>query len=185
MKMLNVIIFALASLIFFGCQEQNSILEPSSSFNNEVLTKKKPNSNTDIRSHYSKTYTINGKKGGKIRESHSWVDSLGNSIVMEATLNIPRGAFEGTLTFDIIFDLENLSVELYPSPFTFNKPVFLNLLFEGIDLSESDLNNMDFKYKSPDGKVYSVSYETKVIEQNYLEIIQAQLPHFSRYGWTR
>ncbi len=179
------LILALVSLTFFGCQQQDSPLEPAGSYNNGILSKKKTNTDTKIRSHYSKTYTINGKKGGRIREKHTWVDSTGNAIVMEATLTIPRGAFEGNLTFDIIFDLENLSVELYPSPYTFDKPVLLNLLFEGVDLTGTDLNNMDFKYKSSDGQVYSVVYESKIIESNYLEIVQAQLPHFSRYGWTR
>lgn len=192
MKKLIIIIAAFA-FILFGCQDENSLVEPSANFAVQNLTKGKPvknddltlNSNDDVRSHYAKTYTIDGKKGGRIRETHTWLDSSGNSVVMEAYLTIPRNAFEGKLTFDIIFDLENLSVELYPSPYTFDKPVLLDLLFEGVDLSGFDTSNMEFEYQSPDGTTYEVLYESKTIEANYLEVVQAQLPHFSRYGWTR
>ncbi len=50
-------------------------------------------------------------------------------LKLDAVLTIPDNAYSRRLTFDIIFDLETLGVELYPSPFTFDKPVILDLKF--------------------------------------------------------
>jgi hypothetical protein len=140
-----------------------------------------------FRSKYSKNYTIEGKKGGKIKESHKWIDENGNRMSLDAVLDIPQNAFKDTLTFDIIFDLENLSVELYPSPFTFDTPVFLDLKLEGIDLSEIDPEFLTFNYLSRDGSKEQVNFEKIKIDYNkkYLSVSKAELPHFSRYGWCR
>jgi len=196
-----VMFFVVTSFIFFGCQDENSLLEPSIHYKAENLTKKDKNGFTDWFnskslttstdngfSIYSKSYTINGKKGGTITESNFfWVDSNGNRVSMSATLTIPKGAFKGNLTFDITFDLENLSVQLSPSPFTFNKPVSLDLMFWGVDLTGIDPNSAEFVYLSPDGITQSVQYSSKKIVPTlkYLEVKGAKLPHFSRYGWLR
>ncbi len=197
-----IIILTLASLTFFGCQEQNSPLEPEINDNTETLAK---NNNTGWDSFFSsfglessfdkdegfsmksKTYTISGDKGGTIVESYFWQPNGGDRVSMSAVLTIPAGAFEGTLTFDITFDLENLSVELTPSPFTFKKPVLLDLTFWGVDLTDIDRDNVDFVYFSKDGSSYPVKYsEIKVYPvTKYLSVEKAELPHFSRYGWTR
>ncbi len=196
-----ILIFATISFLFFGCQDENSLVAPSVNYKPETLAKKNHKSFSDFFgslglktstdngfSIYSKSYTINGKKGGTITESNFfWVDKNGNRVTMSATLTIPKGAFDGKLTFDITFDLENLSVELSPSPFTFKKPVSLDLMFWGVDLTGIDPNTADFVYLSPDGSTQSVKYNSKKIYPalKYLEVKGAQLPHFSRYGWTR
>jgi hypothetical protein len=104
---------------------------------------------------------------------------------MAAILTIPSGAFSGELTFDIIFDMENYTVELYPSPFTFDIPVLLDLRFTGANLLTSDSAVMEFDYL--DGEEDTITYNyMKVDPDRGLLIIEgAQLPHFSRYGWVR
>ncbi len=196
-----IVILTLASLTFFGCQEQDSPLEPEINDNAETLAK---SNNTGFDSFfstldyntsfakdgfsiYSKSYTIDGAIGGVIRESNYWVNYNGRRVNMSATLDIPAGAFEGKLTFDIIFDIENLAVELSPSPFTFNIPVELDLRFSNVDLSDIDPDNFDFFYLNPDGTTEIVEYESISVNKdwNYLYVKNAKLKHFSRYGWTR
>jgi len=195
------LILALVSLTFFGCQQQDSPLEPEINDNTETLAKRNDtgwdsffsslNLSTSFTkdgfSMYSKSYTIDGEKGGVIRESNYWVNYNGRRVNMSATLTIPAGAFEGKLTFDIIFDIENLAVELSPSPFTFDIPVELDLKFSNVDLSGVDPDNFDFVYLNPDGTTESVEYESITINKDwdYLYVKKAKLKHFSRYGWTR
>ncbi len=193
-----ILILVLVSLTFFGCQKQDSLVEPSLNTDSGTIAKKEKdpgfsffNLNTNFSrdgfSIYSKSYTIDGSKGGTIRESNYWVDYNGRKVNMSATLTIPAGAFEGKLTFDITFDIENLAVELSPSPFTFNIPVELDLMFSNVDLSNINPENFDFKYLNPDGTTESISYKKIRINTDwkYLYVEKAQLNHFSRYGWTR
>ncbi len=194
-----ILIFGLISLTFFGCQEQDSLLEPDFNTSTKNIAEKQEsgwdsffsslnfNVSKDGFSVYSKSYTIDGSKGGVIRESNYWVDFNGRKVNMSAKLTIPAGAFEGKLTFDIIFDIENLAVELSPSPFTFNIPVQLDLRFSNVDLSNIDPNKFDFKYLNPDGTTEKINYKKLEIntDWNYLYVEKAELHHFSRYGWTR
>ncbi len=104
---------------------------------------------------------------------------------METELWIPQGAFKGTMTFDMIFDLENYAMELYPSPFTFDKPVELYMYWYGLDLSSYLGYDFDFNYLDGAGEEIKYDYSKIDIKNGTLVIEGAQLNHFSRYGWTR
>lgn len=186
MRMLLGII-VLFGFIMVGCQDNNLILEPNFSQEENTLSKTSIQVDDEVKSFYSKTYTINGTRGGKIREKHVWLNEDGKKITMGAVIWIPKGAFKGDLTFDVNFDLENLSVDLSPSPFTFDIPVHLDLEFWGIDLGDISLEDATFRYLSTDGSVEDVNYKKLEVkpEQKYLAVWWAELHHFSRYGWTR
>lgn len=143
----------------------------------------------DAKTQYSKILKINGEKGGKVYLGHKFATTISGQsekVKLYAELDIPCGAFSGDLTFEIIFDIENLAVELYPSPYTFDKPVLLNLEFKNVDLSGFDPSIFVFDYldgTEPENlKVKSAKID---IENNRLLIKEAELHHFSRYGWTR
>lgn len=133
---------------------------------------------------HSKNYTVDGKKGGKIFLQIEWKDEDGKKVKLESKLTIPIKAYKRKLTFDMIFDLENFALELYPSPFTFDHPVKLDLKFENIDLSNVDLDNLNFTYLDGEEemKYKSIKHD---IEKGKLEVKGAELHHFSRYGWSR
>ena len=139
----------------------------------------------DFSIKHSKVLTINSDKGGKVYLNHKWKNNNNENSILRATLDIPRGAFENELTFEIIFDLENYAVELYPSPFKFNKPILLNLKFENVDLTNFDPEAFVFDYL--DGEQENLKYRSIEVdlETNSVVIIGAELNHFSRYGWTR
>ncbi len=109
----------------------------------------------------------------------------GKLISMNAKLTIPQNAYKGKLTFDMIFDFANYSVQLYPTPFTFVKPVILDLSFVGVDFSTLDASNLNFNYL--DGEKESLKYTNSYVNEKFgiLSIFGAEIPHFSRYGWTR
>ncbi len=139
---------------------------------------------SDVKTKYSKTLTVNGKKGKKISFSHSWKNKNNKRVNLKATLVIPKGAYKGDLTFDMIFDLENYALELYPSSFTFDKPVILDMKFTHIDLSGFDLDSFDFTYL--DGEEEMKYKRVRINEdEGTIAVYGAVLHHFSRYGWTR
>ena len=202
MKKLAILILS-ALFLITGCQDDKSILEPDNNYINAELTKGRPIFNYDNSdglddldlnfdydyatkkfSFVTKNFTVDGSKGDELIISESSFKD-GKLISMSAKLTIPAKAFKGTKNFDIIFDFYYYSVELYPSPFIFNKPVILDLSFYGVDFSNLDSDNLNFEYL--DGENEVLKYADITINKSWkvLSIKGAELSHFSRYGWTR
>lgn len=207
---MNKILFPLVALLFLfiGCQDNNSILSPeaehyeASTLNKGriIIDKKlkdddldwKDDLNFDFKydddekklSFVSKNFTVDGNIGDELTISETYLKN-GRLVSMSAKLVIPQKAFKGTLTFDMIFDFDNYSVELYPSPFIFDKPVILDLTFWGVNFNELATTELDFNYL--DGEKENLNYEKININKNWglLYIQGAQISHFSRYGWVR
>ena len=202
--MKNLIILFLTSLfILASCQDDKSILEPNNDFANNEMSKGRPILSLDddvlkftedsdlsdltdvtIKSQYSQSFTVDGRKGGKVSVKHSWINQAGMKVNLGAQLTIPSGAYEGVLTFGILFDLNTYAVELYPSPFTFDNPVFLSYLVSNADLSNF---GSDISFDYLDGETENLKYDYLEIDiaNRTLEVSGAHIPHFSRYGWTR
>ncbi|MCB9210895.1 MAG: hypothetical protein H6609_16130 [Ignavibacteriales bacterium] len=195
--MKKIAILILASLLFMvGCQDDNSILEPTNDVANSlnkgrvILSDGLRDSGIDISSDndklsiISKNFTVDGTNGDVLVVSETYRKN-GKIVSMSAKLTIPQNAFKGKLTFDMIFDFDNYSVQLYPTPFTFDKPVLLDLGFVGVDFSTLDAANLGFNYL--DGETESLKYSSMNINENLgiLKILEVEIPHFSRYGWTR
>ncbi|MBK7106367.1 MAG: hypothetical protein IPH62_13895 [Ignavibacteriae bacterium] len=168
------LVISVLLLIAFGCQESNSVLEPTNQENASALSK--------ISSTYtSNTYVIDGSNGGTIKVAHSWKNENGKNSKLKAVLNIPKNAFEGTKEFSMVFNLDKNSVSLYPSPTTFDKPLLFSLKLKNVNVLYDDL---DFKYL--DGNE-EVAYEENIVDTKLgnLEVKKAQIPHFSDWGWSR
>lgn len=109
---------------------------------------------------------------------HGWVSITANA-------RFQRNSFSGqryiTMTVNDQFGTATFS----PSG-SFLKPVIYNLTIMGVDLSNVDPVKVKFVYLSPDGKYYTPKYQSIYVEKQSgkLQIINAQLPHFSRYGFV-
>ncbi len=138
----------------------------------------------DDYSFFKKKYKVDGKKGAMLYFNEPFTNEKGEFGILNAWLNIPSGAFDGELEFEVIFYLDCYSMELYPSPFTFKKPISLTLFFYNVDLSPND-KLLDFAYL--EGRGEDVEYGMKQIdyENGNIFVWDAKLHHFSRYGWTR
>ncbi|MFZ1291402.1 MAG: hypothetical protein WAR79_15010 [Melioribacteraceae bacterium] len=161
-------------LIAFGCQESNSILEPSNQDNTTELSKISSTFSTD-------SYLIDGVTGGNINVSHTWLNDDGELSLLAAVLYIPNNAFSGTKEFSMVFNLDENSVSLYPSPTTFDKPLLFSFKLKNVNVAYADL---DFKYLDGDEEVV---YEENIVDTQLgnLEVKKAQLNHFSEWGWGR
>jgi hypothetical protein len=135
-----------------------------------------------FKSKYSKNFTVDGSKGAVLFVRKSWRNKENKKISLSDILRIPKGAHEGLLTFDMIFDLEDYAMELYPSPHTFNQPVIFDMNFRNINIPEG--LNVDFTYMDGEEKL-QYTYVNCSHEKGTLRVKGAQLHHFSRYGWTR
>lgn len=195
--MKRLLTFALLVGIFFtSCEDGSSIFQPEDDLNGITILFTDENLEeeitiiseyTNFKDNFARIYTIIGDKGGKIIEKHTWTNGV-ETLKLEAYLTIPAGAFEDTLTFEMVFDPNLLSVELHPTPFTFDIPIILDLKFKGISEDyEIDSDGLDFQYYKPDGTFEDVDYnsvEWDPIDRE-IKVFDAELHHFSRYGWTR
>ena len=138
----------------------------------------------DNHSFFKKKYKVDGKKGAMLYFNEPFTNEKGEFGILNAWLNIPSGAFDGELEFEVIFYLDCYSMELYPSPYTFKKPLSLTLFFYNVDLNRND-RLLDFAYVEGEGE--DVEYRMKKVDYKNGNIFvwDAQLHHFSRYGWTR
>ena len=203
MKKLAFLILA-SLFVFTGCQDDKSILEPTNDYANYEMSKGRPilsldsdqlklTDDTDIsdlnvddiKYKYSESFVVDGSKGGRVSVKYSWKDGRGYPVSLTAELVIPKGAYKGSLEFDMLFDLENYAMELYPSPFTFDKPVDFSMYFYGVDLSQFAGSDIDFNYLDREGETVESKFIHYDLGNGTLQVWNAQLHHFSRYGWTR
>jgi hypothetical protein len=203
MKIVSILILV-SLFVFTGCQDDNSILEPNKDYANYEMSKGRPILSTgddalkftddsdisdiivdDINYKYSQSFVVDGSKGGRVSVKYSWKDGRGYPVSLTADLVIPKGAYKGSLEFDMIFDLENYAMELYPSPFTFDKPVDFSMYFYGVDLSQFAGSDIDFNYLDSEGETIESKFIHFDVKTGTLQVWNAQLHHFSRYGWTR
>jgi hypothetical protein len=199
MKKLACIIL-LAVMFMVGCQDDSSFLSPQEEIDVINLDEMSLNKNgdksdliyvydlgdiKDFQVKASKNFKIKGKKGGKIELKVKWKYENGEKVELKAKLEIPKKAFKDEIEFDMIFNLQDYNLELYPSPFKFDNPVKLDLKFKNIDIGLFTENNFEFNYV--DGKTEKIKYKKNKIdiEKRTLEVEEAELHHFSRYGWTR
>jgi hypothetical protein len=141
------------------------------------------NRSYSVKTKMSKNFTVDGSVGDTLYVSHRW-KSKGKRVKLSAKLYIPENAYKGELTFAMIFDLENYALELYPSPFEFDIPVKLDLVFKNVDFTNLNMQNPDFVYL--DGEEQMLYEKVKFDpEKGVVEVKGAELHHFSRYGWTR
>jgi hypothetical protein len=198
----QILLIMIMIAVLLGCNSEDSILNPVMDSEVEALNKKPLLPHFDNRDEkdiepmnkyrkvlkkFAKNYTINGDEGGKISQTFKWF-TFGMPLTLDATLNIPKGAFKGELTFEIEFDPNELSMEFRPTPQDFDIPVVLDLKFLNVPKKfEIDAENLDFQYYDPDGTFESVNYESVkwLKEPRILMVKGAELHHFSRYGWVR
>lgn len=169
----------------FGDIEEDEVTKPGLSKRENTEHEKFKSKKILVKTKHSKVLTINSEKGGKVYLKHKWKNEKNQNAKLTAVLNIPEGAFSGDLTFEIIFDLENYAVELYPSPYKFDKPLLLDLIFENVDLTSFDPTLFVFDYL--DGEQENIQYKSIDIrlDNGSVKVREAELNHFSRYGWTR
>ncbi|UCH66355.1 MAG: hypothetical protein JSW63_04295 [Ignavibacterium sp.] len=68
----------------------------------------------------------------------------------------------------------------------FEEDVTLDLVFTGLDLTSIDPNGIDFVYVNEDGSVEQIEYEdiNVNVSTGRIEVEEAELSHFSRYGFV-
>ncbi len=135
---------------------------------------------------YSISVEINGSLGGRIVYENYYISDEGDSISFYFNLFIPQNAFQGTQTITATFDSTLAAIRFTPS-MAFDSTLHLFQGFKGLDLSGMQTGTLDFVYTRDDGTVELISKNGTqiIVPLGIVRVMNAQLEHFSRYGWIR
>lgn len=210
-----LLIVAFSSIYFiFGCTDTNQlagpdnampVIEQSSSISKVNWISLPQPRHKSLQKTWSegKFIKLDGGRGNNIHIKLEYEGGLFGTVKIDAKIDFKKGSFNKDFSFyddtDYLFDDAGKKLwitllvddETTSSTFTphlmFDKPVELDLKFEGVDLSGFDLNNLKFVYL-PDGsdEAFVPVYSELIIdaEKGKLQVKGALIPHFSRYGFV-
>ncbi len=175
----------LAGIFFAGCSDFNSSNVPANSQSTVQKVKMPSPKNLSIETVFTVSKNIVGNIGGELLLDGAYASTSG-TVTIDAELNVPGGAYKGSKVLAISNVGEYVEVSLNPS-MQFDSPVLLSVRMEGLDLSDVSPEQIQFLYFADDGSTEPVVYDQLIVDvQNgILEVQNAQLNHFSRYGFAK
>ncbi len=179
------------ALFVVGCTDESNMLSPVGNTinNNEVISN--PNwislpadVNQALKKDITVGKTIYGDQESLLEINTGYAGGPMGWIQITANARFQRYSFTGSKYVTMCIDDDFGTASFSPSG-TFTKPVIFNLTIMGVDLSNVDPSKVSFVYMSPDGNYYKAKYQSIYVEKQSgkLQIINAELPHFSRWGF--
>ncbi|MBT8386061.1 MAG: hypothetical protein KJO12_01500 [Ignavibacteria bacterium] len=177
----------LSFLLFFGCNQNSEILTPveeSSSQDYSLISLPTPSGGLSVETLMTQFMEINGDEGGKFDIKFNYEGGPFGFVKIDSKLEFLAGAFVGNADISQTHNTDFASMTFGPS-MQFSARVVHSLKIEGVDLSGVNPNTLDFVYIDAIGNMYPVEYEEVRMDASSgkLEVKNAILPHFSRYGF--
>jgi hypothetical protein len=185
------ILFLLTVFTFIGCEKNGSdqITGPQ---DKSLGTAIQPNwivlpapSKTNLKKDVSVSQLINGSDESLIEINTGYAGGPFGWVSITANARFQRDSFTGQRLITMSISDQFGTATFSPSG-TFTKPVIYNLTIMGVDLSNVDPSKVTFVYAADDGTYYAAKYDQVYVEKESgkLQIVNAQLPHFSRYAFA-
>ena len=188
MKRLTLISL-LAIFIFSSCQNENSILAPESSeteysINNEPNWFSLPSSDTfSLQKSFTREEWVTVSNGGSLEVDEEYEGGPFGEVDVFVNITFQPGALDQDTYITMIANDNTFVFDFSPS-MQFNSPAILNVKLVGVDLSGLDMETFDFYYLAYDGTYEVMQYTSLTIDEltGTLELVDAEIPHFSRFG---
>ena len=180
-------IIAVLSLFVIGCSEQMSVNSPVNTNTAEPNWIALPDKESMIvNGDVSVSRLLYGTDESLLEINTGYAGGPIGWISITANARFQRNSFGGSRYTTMSVNDKFGTATFSPSG-TFTKPVIYNLTIMGVDLSKVDPAKVSFVYLSPNGQYYKPVYDKIYVEKQSgkLQIVNAQLPHFSRYGFIR
>jgi hypothetical protein len=186
MKKLTIAVIT-ALLMLTACNQQdlvNSPEMPSNSSNELSLVKMPQPKDQTLQKTWTATATLDHEEGGTITLAKMYITSFNTVVSVYAKIEFPANYLNtaGSTTITMTIDDETASIVFSPPMVFDNKPT-LDLLFTGLEVYNNQY--YDFRYVASDGSTEEIDYIDLNVDQipGLLHVIDAELPHFSRYGY--
>ena len=184
-------IIAILLLFVIGCTDESNMLSPVGNTinNDEMVTNPNfiillPANNQSLKKDVAVSQTIYGDQESLLEINTGYAGGPFGWISITANARFQRYSFTGSRYVTMSINDDNGAASFSPSG-TWAKPVIYNLTIQGIDLSNVDPAKVSFVYMAPDGNYYKAKYQSLYVEKQSgkIQLINAQLPHFSRWGF--
>ena len=183
-------LFLFLSLFVIGCTQESNILSPVSADNNTKVNSSEPNwivssDNISLKKDASVSKMVYGNTETLLEINTGWAGGPHSWISITANARFQKDAFAGSRYITMTVNDQFGAATFSPSG-TFLKPVIYNLTIVGLDLSDVNPADVRFVYMAPDGSYYTPQYDQLYVDKQAgkLQIVNARLPHFSRYGFV-
>ncbi|HVO73188.1 MAG TPA: hypothetical protein VMT35_04135 [Ignavibacteriaceae bacterium] len=179
-----IYLLALLSFIIIGCSDHSNVVAPVGTNDNEPNWIAAANTLEPLKKDITVNKTIYGDQESLLEINTGYPGGIG-WISITANAKFQRYSFTGSLNATMTINDQFGTADFTPSE-TFSKPVIYNLTIVGLDLRNVDPSKVRFVYMAPDGNYYQPQYDRLYVEiqSGKLQIINALLPHFSRYGFV-
>jgi hypothetical protein len=182
-------IAAVLMVLFVGCSKMKDSITGPLSMSAQVTNGDLAKSGMPIKSVMT-SKLVDGSQGAFIFMNESVLSSEGRVVNISAQIGIPAGAFTGSQEISMEVDVDNGCVYFLPHmnfvlPCDFNYSL-QNMNLSNIGFSEND-KKADFVYFGETGEIEHVKNKGVgiIFKKGNLQVKNAQLPHFSRYGFIR
>jgi len=190
-KLTWVLVLSILFLSIAACQEGSSLVGPE---NTSVSSQNQLDKKSKKEGDYSVSQMITVKSGGKITLKESLKEGpFGKKAKISAEIKFAPGTVTHDQEFTMTLDPETGLISFSPA-MTFDKIAPLTISIKGIDykalkIKKGDKNKLreilKFVYFSETGKEEYVDSKKIWIKKDSFGILQAEIPHFSRYGFTK
>ena len=178
----------LSFLLFFGCDESSDLTSPADNIKSEKanwISLPSPEG-IHIENSFTVSKRINGSQGGFLLMYESYSGGPFGTVTIDAELIIEQGAYPGNKVISMTNDDFECATTFAPSFIKFNRIVTYTITYTGIDLSNIDPNNVKFAYIAANGDLVYTQHEgiNVNVSTGSIQVINAIIPHFSRYGFV-
>jgi hypothetical protein len=183
MKQFTSILFV--TLLFFsGCDQVTEINAPQERVINKQLINLPQKVGLGVET-ITYTQDIDGAIESEFQRTYSYQTSSGGTIFQFGDLDFFPGAFTGTKNISMTFNTGGAAMEFGPA-MQFQARVDYTYKITGLDLTGVNPNTLDFVYIDASGNMYAVEYDYVTMDAatGMLKVVNAVLPHFSRYGFV-
>jgi len=173
----------LSFILFFGCNQDSEVTSPTTLSVEKQWITLPNNGGLSVEETFTKTKkNADGNRGWNITFDHTF----SNGVRAYGDLDCSKNAYTGRLTFSFTLSDNATVTDFNPSPFTFDKPVRYTIIYEGLDLTGVNPEDVDFYYVAPGGGLVKAQYTQLEVDiaAGRLMVLDAKLPHFSRYGFV-
>ncbi len=184
-KLLKTLLFSL--VLLFGCEQGgiDVITVPVEPLHNLRIISLPSPAGSGVEDLHTEDKWINGESGGWFSEQFSYEGGPWETVNITSTLHFPSNAFSGWKDITQTFNTETAAISFGPA-MQFNSPVEYTLTIYGVDLTGIDPNTLTFVYIDGNGNMYPCEYEYVTMDSStgMLKVKNAELNHFSRYGFV-
>jgi hypothetical protein len=183
-------ILTILALFVIGCTDDSNVVSPvDSTINNNDLVNNPnwitlpPSTETALKKDVAVSKTIYGWEDSDLEiDTRYW--SRKGRISIYANAEFKKDSFKGERHVTMTVNDEFGTTDFSPSG-TWAKPVIFNLKITGIDLHNVDPSKVTFVYMAPNGTYHEAKYESIYVNTRWgiLQVVNAELPHFSRWGF--